>query len=363
MQISDYKKAYELCVYCPKMCRFACPVSEATGRETLTPWGKMSAGHFKLLEKLSIEDVVQSAFACTACGACTEYCDWDNDVASALVALRAEGLRAEASRVEIGGLTLLDDDGKPLEQTVGFERLLDTVVPASLLDEDRNTVYIPSPDQLARGEKPLGAIVKVLEHLGSRVAIYPHPVRLGLDLYWAGATEDFVEMAADFAETFEDYECLIFSNSAWVWAVRELFEEFGIDLAPDVLHVSEWLAALVEENVITRRQTFDQPATYHDPCFLGRRLEVTEEPRQVLEFCGVSFTELGAHELDTVCCGAEALLPSTWPDAAEAMANDRLREPRERSLTVISADPRCIRHLTGHGVEILDLFEVVARCL
>ena len=36
------RDALEKCVFCPKLCRSACPVSNAEPRETITPWGKMS---------------------------------------------------------------------------------------------------------------------------------------------------------------------------------------------------------------------------------------------------------------------------------------------------------------------------------
>ncbi|MHB1846932.1 MAG: (Fe-S)-binding protein, partial [Deltaproteobacteria bacterium] len=40
--LAERRPELEHCAYCPKLCRFTCPVSEATGREALTPWGKMS---------------------------------------------------------------------------------------------------------------------------------------------------------------------------------------------------------------------------------------------------------------------------------------------------------------------------------
>src|SRR5438067_1717306 len=40
--VTALQRAQELCEYCPKMCRFACPVSEAARREALTPWAKVS---------------------------------------------------------------------------------------------------------------------------------------------------------------------------------------------------------------------------------------------------------------------------------------------------------------------------------
>src|ERR1035438_3701161 len=40
------RDALEKCVFCPKLCRSACPVSNAEPSETLTPWGKMSTAYF-----------------------------------------------------------------------------------------------------------------------------------------------------------------------------------------------------------------------------------------------------------------------------------------------------------------------------
>ncbi len=39
--LADHVDALELCTYCPKLCRHACPVANATGRETFTPQSKM----------------------------------------------------------------------------------------------------------------------------------------------------------------------------------------------------------------------------------------------------------------------------------------------------------------------------------
>lgn len=365
MQISELASAYELCVYCPKMCRFACPVSEATGRETWTPWAKMSTGFFQLEGRLPLEEIVPAAYACTACGACTRYCDWDNDVASALLAIRAEAFEVEAAEPPLAGLPATFEDSAMRKDTRGLIRILDRAVPGELLEEDHRTVYIPGNDALALGEQPLKEAVRVLEHVGSRVGVHPHPVDCGLDLYWAGAIDDFVEAAEIFAEAFEEHSTLIVGSASWVWALQDLYPEYGVELSPQVMHTSEWLLRLLEERVLDRTRTVEGPVFYHDPCFLARYLEVTEAPRLVLEhFVEGEIREFHAHGEDTVCCGGEALVPTTMPAAARAMAADRLREPREAGVeTIVSADPRCVRSLKDAGADALDLMTLVGRCL
>ena len=72
----------ETCVFCPKLCRSACPVSNAEPRETLTPWGKMSSAYFAARGDVPLdESFARPAWACTGCFACRGSCDHQNDVA------------------------------------------------------------------------------------------------------------------------------------------------------------------------------------------------------------------------------------------------------------------------------------------
>src|SRR6201999_1099365 len=44
--LEPHRAALETCVYCPKLSRAACPVSNVEHSETVTPWGKMSMAYF-----------------------------------------------------------------------------------------------------------------------------------------------------------------------------------------------------------------------------------------------------------------------------------------------------------------------------
>src|SRR5688500_5740348 len=92
--LKPHAERFSLCAYCPKMCRFSCPVAEADAREALTPWGKMSAGFLLSTPKpgLSLEAAFETSWGCTACGHCTDYCAHGNEVPLALAAIRAAGV-------------------------------------------------------------------------------------------------------------------------------------------------------------------------------------------------------------------------------------------------------------------------------
>ena len=88
--LAPAKKALELCVYCPKLCRAACPVSNAEPSETLIPWGKMSTAYFLARGDVPLDEAhAAPAWACTGCGACSKRCDHENDVGGTLLSVRA----------------------------------------------------------------------------------------------------------------------------------------------------------------------------------------------------------------------------------------------------------------------------------
>ncbi|MGK5088090.1 4Fe-4S dicluster domain-containing protein [Bdellovibrionota bacterium FG-2] len=80
------------CVYCPEMCRFACPTAVASGNDAVTPSNKMALLYkekrwpgrgFSGAEPWPI-------FDCTGCGRCAEYCKYEMPVADRLFEARAQ---------------------------------------------------------------------------------------------------------------------------------------------------------------------------------------------------------------------------------------------------------------------------------
>src|SRR5579871_775210 len=83
------RTALEKCVFCPKLCRSACPVSNAEPRETLTPWGKMSLAWMGAHGDVPADPShAAPAWACTGCLACRGSCDHRNPVADVLLETR-----------------------------------------------------------------------------------------------------------------------------------------------------------------------------------------------------------------------------------------------------------------------------------
>ena len=88
--LEAHKDALLTCSFCPKLCRFACPVAEAEGRETVTPWGLLTTADDVRRGIAEMDPAVGALWThCTGCGACTANCLHENPVASTIFGLRA----------------------------------------------------------------------------------------------------------------------------------------------------------------------------------------------------------------------------------------------------------------------------------
>jgi Fe-S oxidoreductase len=151
------------------------------------------------------------------------------------------------------------------------------------------------------------------------------------------------------------------------------YPQFGGEFA--VVHHSQFLARLVEEERLSadvfERGTF----TYHDPCYLTRYNGVMEEPRSVLASVpGLELREMERHGKGTFCCGAGG--GRMW---MEEQRGTRVNAERTRQALETGADgiatacPFCLVMMRDgladspenarRGVEAQDIAEIMAARL
>ena len=69
-------------------------------------------------------------------------------------------------------------------------------------------------------------------------------------------------------------------------------------------HYSQFLMDRIEELKPLMTKSLDLKVTYHDPCYLGRRNDIYEPPRELLaSIPGVKLVEMDRNREDALCCG------------------------------------------------------------
>jgi Fe-S oxidoreductase len=110
--------------------------------------------------------------------------------------------------------------------------------------------------------------------------------------------------------------------------------------------------------------------TFHDPCYLGRKNQVYDPPRQILEALpGVTLVEMDNHGEDGICCGGGGGRMWMETPAGERFSDLRVQDAASTGANVIAtACPFCIacledsiKALNLEGLEVMDVAEIVAR--
>ncbi len=138
-----------------------------------------------------------------------------------------------------------------------------------------------------------------------------------------------------------------------------------------VMHSSQLLANLLESGALKITTTRERPirVSYHDPCDLGRKGGVFEEPRAVLRrIPGVELVEMEQRRENAFCCGAGSGLKVVNPDMALDIAKDRVRQAEAAGAELlVSCCPACLWNLSqaakslGSVVKVMDLCTLTDR--
>ncbi len=348
MSLDAHKRSLGKCTYCPKLCRFCCPVAEVEHKETVTPWGKMSLAEMVRLDRLDPGgDVGEIFYHCFACLHCRTHCTHRVDVPGALIQARARVLQSG------GGIPAVDailgkfqDTGNTTGEDLG-KRLLDQIE-EKYLEPDAQAVLFFGCDAL-RLESNLPAMVfRLFEELGvDYVAAHVgEDLCCGMPLWQAGDLEGFRAHAKKLQVSLSRYRTIISPCPTCVYAFSGLYAE--MDLAPraSVLHLSSFLGPLLEGR--EPKKKLEGKYTYHDPCYLGRYLEKTKLPRQMLaRVLSEPLLEPVWTGPDATCCGGGGLVPYVLPQVAKGAADLRMDQLKKTGAArIITACPGCIRQLS-----------------
>ncbi len=346
---------------CPKLCRSACPVSNAEPRETLTPWGKMSMAYFVANESVALEPSFASpAWACTGCFGCREHCDHKNDVTGTL--FEARSALVESGVAPEGAKRVLD--GFAARASVLGKTAQDPRVASSVDPTSRVAVLVGCEHARQGTDGGVDTVRAVARLTGSKVAVVD--VCCGAPLLYAGDQRRFREQGEKMADALNGRERVVVGDAGCAAALRVHHEAAGVRMPAPVLHFAEVAAREVGRLGRLDGALGRGAVRWHDPCQLGRGLGVYDAPRQILSrVLGRAPDEFERRREDGRCSGAGGLLPVTMPDVARGIAEQRLADhDRSGGGTIVTACASSARSFQKSGQSaVLDLATVVMRAL
>ena len=316
---------------------------------------------------------------CTTCFACQEVCPVWAEPMFKIGEMRRNLVLEQASIPETaeGALRSIEDRGHPwrgtlLTRTSWFEGLgIQTLAENSDVDV---LYWVGCTEALEdRSLKVAQATAKLLKTAGVKFGILGDEEsccgdparRLGNEyLYQMQATKNI--------EVLKNYNIkkIVTGCPHCYNTLKNEYPQFGGDF--EVVHHSEFLLQLFQDNRLKISKGPRGTVTYHDPCYLGRYNEIFEIPRQLLQFVpDLNLAEMERNRERNFCCGAGG--GHMWLE--EQKVGERINVMRtEQAMAtqaqmVATACPFCLQMFQDgiktkeaeESLKVMDIAEILAE--
>ncbi len=308
----------DYCTFCPKMCRHACPVSTASGRETHIPQVKMDRlNQLRLGRNAWTTESTDPLWACTGCRHCTMYCDHGNEPGLVLLSGRAAAVEHGTPHPALTGYSerfRAREDRLSQQLASGFKDQMAT---------EGEIGFWPGCDAIDKGSADIAAAMALFERTNMPVKIVEAPQACaGYPLLAAGYRDLFRWHAGRVAASLRGFRKVAINCSACLYAIRAQYPAEGVSVRTEVVSLADVLAPAANNLACSLNR---KTVYYHDPCYHARYNDVVEQPRRALSQLA-EVRELSWNKSDTECCGGGGLLPKTMPLVADQMSKRRLAE-------------------------------------
>ncbi len=352
--------------------------------DTLCPWNKVRSFSIrKIVREASFgltEIDGEDIWRCTTCGNCPQNCPRGVQQIEVGVALRRlastyEVFPASVKSARTARASIISE-GNPLQADRSKRADWARDMAVKPYAEGMELLYFVgcyfSYDP--RMKKVAAATARIMQHLDVDFGILGEEESCcGESIRKTGSEEVFKKLARDNIKTFIDHgvKKILVSSPHCYHTFKNEYPEFMVNF--EVVHISQFLADMIQNGRLKLNGTYEHKVTYHDPCYLGRHNEVYDAPRQVLQAVpGLEFLEMAESRHRSLCCGGGG--GRIWMDTprSERFSDLRLQEAHTIGADVlVTSCPYCITNFEEsrlnleyeNVLEIKDLAEVVAEVL
>jgi len=190
-----------------------------------------------------------------------------------------------------------------------------------------------------RGQDNSRAVARLLNTLGTDYAILGNEEKCAGDCGQLTWESGLFETLTDYnMEIFKKYKFnSILTGDAHAYnAFRIRYPLYGFDY--EIEHTTPFFARHLDQLKPKLKKPLNLTVTYHDSCCLGRRADIYDEPRTLLQAIpGVKLVEMTHHHVNAICCGGGG--GGMWLDTYfKQKGMERLSERRIKEAIRVGAD-------------------------
>ena len=364
-------EAFKYCFQCGK-CDVVCPWNRVTNFSIRKIVWQATLG----LPEIELDEI----WRCTTCGSCPAACPRGVEQIEVGVAIRRIATAYDVFPSSVAGLSAagssLAGDGNPLNEKRETRDAWAEGLSIKPFTEGMEILFFVgcyySYDP--RLQKAAVATANILKKAGVDFGILGSQESCcGESIRKTGNEEVFKTLAKDNIKAFIDngVKKVLVASPHCYHTFKNEYPEFMVNF--DVVHISQFLAELIDQGRLEITGEFKKKVTFHDPCYLGRHNSIYDEPRDVLnKIPGLELVEMPDTRDNSLCCGGGG--GRIWAETPkeERFSDLRVAQAREVGAEVLAtACPYCISNFEesalspeeGGNIEIKDITEVIQEAL
>ena len=372
-----------------------CPIKEALGEEAFEIYfsrGRMNVLKSILEGKLDLsKDLAEFVYQCSECGNCTEVCHqtqneyivcntskWIDHV-EVWNALRKDLVEAGFAPLERHAELIDYMKNEEMVNPYGEDKLkkVEWAKDFPNIKDKGEIAFFSGCTMPLRQVDTLKNMMKILKVVGKEIAMLKDEWCCGSIALRIGDEKSVLEtMKHNIEELKKTGARTVFTACAGCYRTlkKDYPELLKEDLPFEVKHITEILIDMLDNNEIPFKAEDGEKlkVTYHDPCHLGRHMDLYEIPRVVIsKIPGIELIEMKRNRKNAWCCGAGGGLKSQFADLAIEISKERIREAVESGADILTTScPFCIGNLSDaykeigseiqEKIKLIDIIDLIA---
>ncbi len=353
-----------LCIKC-SICYSACPAAldeRFLGPSTLATNYRFILDSRDEGKSQRLKPLADNLWLCTSCNSCTLFCPKEVDCSASIVGERRlvveTGVFPRTAKEVLANTSKFHNPlGKyPTNRIAWATGEVKTFPSTSKADVLLFVGCLPSYDP--RSQQIANAMISVFKRLNVDYATLgteewccgDHMLRLGEE----GLFEELAEHNLEKFRKFAFKKVVALSPHCYNTFKND---KPYVDAEMNVQHYTQFLAETLRQRELEVSKSTEKTVVYHDPCFLGKRNEVYDDPRQVLETAlDLKLVEMKRTRENSYCCGGGA--GRVWTEDSPSQKRpsvSRVEEALELGAEIIAtACPFCVSTLED-AIKVLDV--------
>jgi Fe-S oxidoreductase len=352
--------------------------------DVVCPWNRVKPFSIRKIvwqATLGLPEIeLDEIWRCTTCGNCPAKCPRGVEQIDVGVAIRRIATAYDVFPASVGPIRMasgsLASDGNPLGEERAKRDAWASGLSLKPFTEGMELLFFVgcyySYDP--RMQKVAAATANILKKAGVDFGILGNQeVCCGESIRKTGNEELFKSLARENIKTFIDngVKRVLVASPHCYHTFKNEYPEFMVHL--DVVHITQFLAELIEEGRLEISGEFAKKVTFHDPCYLGRHNGIYDQPRDLLKkLGGLELVEMADSREDSLCCGGGG--GRIWAETPkeERFSDLRVAQAKQTGADILATScPYCIGNFEeskmalgdDDPLEIKDITEIIQEAL